>query len=319
VRSAAVVFVVFVVLGVLAGCSDPATPAPDAPGLPAILPAVLSETGLYADLATKTLAPESTAFTPQYALWSDAAVKLRWIQLPDGAQIDTTDPDHWLFPVGTKWFKEFSLDGKRLETRLVWRVGDTGDREADTLFGSYVWNDDESEATFAVAGAENVRGTDHDAPSADACWKCHIGEPGRALGFSALQLGDVAGLPLSSPPPAGTTYAAPNAALGYLHANCGHCHNVNGSAWVNSRMILRLDVGERDATTTHAYATTVGVPLEQWPGHGFTTRIVAGDPDNSAVLYRMGERTTNMQMPPIATEHPDPAGLDLLRTWIQSL
>ena len=313
---------VIVVLA-LAACSEPPgvsvdAPAPDAP-LPTVLPARLSETGLYADLAGYVVADGTREFMPANVLWSDAATKRRWIQLPAGAQIETADMDHWLFPVGTKWFKEFSRDGKRLETRLIWRVADTGDRERDTLLGSYVWNDAETEATFAKDGAVDVRGTDHDVPSADACWRCHIGEPGRALGFSALQLGDVSQLPLSHPPPAGTTFAAPDPAQGYLHANCGHCHNPNGGAWVNSSLVLRLDVAESTAATTKIVQTTVGVDLQQWLGHGYTKRIVAGDPASSALWFRTTQRTVNVQMPPIATEHVDPAGVELLRTWILSL
>jgi hypothetical protein len=311
---------IVVAIAVAGGCSDPVMPAPDAaPVLPTELPARLSETGLYVDVASKTVAAGNVEFAPRNVLWSDAAAKLRWIHLPANATIDTTVMDHWTFPVGTQWFKEFSRDGKRLETRVIWRVADTGDREQDTLFGSYLWNDDETEAMFVKEGAQNVRGTTHDVPSADACWKCHIGEPGRALGFSALQLGDVADLPLSNPPPAGVSYTAPEPALGYLHANCGHCHNENGSAWASSQMVLRLSVDERVAATTTIAETTIGVPLQQWVGHGFTNRIVAGDPDNSALLYRMTQRTQNMQMPPIATEVSDPIGIDLVRQWIQSL
>ena len=84
-------------------------------------------------------------------------------------------------------------------------------------------------------------------------------------------------------------------------------------------MILRLDVAETDATTTQSYTTTVGVALEQWTGHGYADRIVAGDPDMSAIAYRMSERTPSTQMPPIATEFVDDTGLALVRAWIQSL
>jgi hypothetical protein len=303
---------------VIAGCSDE-TGASDAPVLPTQLPTSLAETGIYKDFASKQLAANLHEFAPQNALWSDAAVKTRWIRLPAGAEIDNSDNDRWLFPVGTTWFKEFAKDGKRLETRVVWRVADTGDREQDTLFGAYVWNDDESAAILAPRGEMNVRGTQHDVPSADDCWKCHVGEPGRALGYSALQLGDVTDVPLAHPPAAGTTYEAPNAALGYLHANCGHCHNPYGSAWVSSTMELRLGADDRDAATTPAVRTTVGVTLQQWVGHGYTQRVVAGDPDTSAVLYRMTQRTTGTQMPPMATELVDDAGVTLIRNWISAL
>lgn len=309
-----------VALLVLGACSDPPAVPPDAAEeLPAVMPAHLSETGLYTDIAAKTLNPRLVEFAPNNVLWSDGAQKLRWYQLPGGAVIDSTDMNHWLLPVGTKLFKEFSLDGKRLETRLIWRVADTGDRERDTLVGSFLWNDDESDATFVSDGAENVRGTEHDVPAADTCWKCHVGEPGHALGFSALQLGDVSKLPLSNKPTGATPYEAPNAALGYMHANCGHCHNPSGSAWADSAMVLRLDVDEHDAATTQIYQTTVGVDLQQWTNRGFTKRIVPGDPDNSAIFYRMGQRAMNVQMPPLATEKTDPAGIALVQEWIDSL
>jgi len=311
-----------VVLASATACSDPPKVLPDAPvdaPLPTALPLLLSETGLYQDLAGKVLADDVMPFAPAHVLWSDAAVKLRWISLPAGAVIDSSDMDHWTFPVGTRLWKEFAKDGKRLETRLIWRVADTGDRERDTLFGAYVWNDSETEATFARAGAMNVRGTQHDVPSAELCWRCHIGEAGRSLGFSALQLQDVSGLPLSHPPPAGTTYAAPNAALGYLHANCGHCHNPSGDGWANSNMVLRLGVGERDPMANQIVATTVGVDVQQWLGHGYAKRIVAGKPDMSAVFARAAMRGANIQMPPIATEIVDTQGVELLRTWITNL
>ncbi len=316
------VAVVLVGLVGAVACSEPGG-SPDAvlevpvDAAPSELPTLLSQTGLYTDIGAKTLAAASREFVPRHVLWSDAAVKTRWIQLPENGVIDTSDIDHWTLPVGTKLFKEFAKDGKRLETRLIWRVADTGDRERDTLFGTYLWNDSESDATFARDGGENLRGTQHDAPSADTCWKCHIGEPGRALGVSAIQLPSLADWPLSDPPQG--TFAAPDAAMGYLHANCGHCHNPNGSAWSTSSMVLRLAATDIDPAATELYRSTVGVALQQWLNHGYADRIVAGDADTSAIPYRMSQRTANMQMPPIATELPDTDGIELVRLWIDSL
>lgn len=279
----------------------------------------LSETGLYTDIAAKLVSDGLVVFEPRNVLWSDGAAKLRWIKLPDGAEINSANFDRWIFPVGTQWFKEFSRDGKRLETRLIWRVADTGDREQDTLFGAYVWDDSESEAYFAKDGAMNLRGTQHDAPSADTCWKCHVGEPGRALGISAIQTADLSQLPLSNPPAPGATFGAPNTALGYMHANCGHCHNPEGSAWPSSSMVLRLRATDTTEAQSPAYQTTVGVPLQQWIGHGYTDRVVAGDPVTSAVFYRMTQRVIGTQMPPITTEFTDDPGIEVIRQWILSL
>src|SRR5262245_49773858 len=87
----------------------------------ASLPQHLRDTGLYARATGDDLAGDVLPFTPQYALWSDGAEKRRWIRLPPGGRIDARDPDHWVFPVGTRLWKEFSL-GRRLETRMLERT-----------------------------------------------------------------------------------------------------------------------------------------------------------------------------------------------------
>src|SRR5512143_1473328 len=109
------------VLVALGACSDPPAVTPDAEVLPSVLPAHLSQTGLYTDFRAKTLAPGFIEFVPANVLWSDGAVKHRWYKLPAGATIDSTDMNHWKAPVGTKFSKKVSRDGKRVETRLIWR------------------------------------------------------------------------------------------------------------------------------------------------------------------------------------------------------
>lgn len=86
------------------------------------VPEDLRCTGLYTDWSAKTLAPSVQAYTPAFTLYSDGASKARFISLPAGGQIDTSDLDNWVFPVGTKIWKEFSVGGVRVETRLAWKT-----------------------------------------------------------------------------------------------------------------------------------------------------------------------------------------------------
>ena len=79
-------------------------------------------TGLYAAIASKQIALGVRAFSPAVPLWSDGADKLRWIFLPPGTSIDSSNPNEWVFPVGTKAWKEFSSGGQRVETRLWQKV-----------------------------------------------------------------------------------------------------------------------------------------------------------------------------------------------------
>lgn len=150
-------------------------------------PVRLADTGLYTDGRTETLASGVLAYAPQYPLWTDGATKRRWILLPPGASIDATDPDRWVFPVGTKLWKEFSF-ARRVETRFMELRSD-----GEWTFATYAWSVDGKEATLAPPrgskGAHTLAdGTRYDLPSQSDCRACHEAHPTRVLGFGALQL-----------------------------------------------------------------------------------------------------------------------------------
>jgi hypothetical protein len=268
-------------------------------------PFYLSQLMLYEDIGAKKLAPDVVPFAPRYVLWSDGAEKERWIVLPDGGVIDSSDMDHWVFPVGTMFFKQFSQAGRRLETRMIRRTG-TG--RFDYWMGAFIWDESESDAVFTPDGQEDVLGSDHDVPNVKQCGTCHNGEPGRILGYSALQL--------EYDPPGDEVTAR---ALGYLHVNCGMCHNRSGSSWPDTDMVLRVGVGERTAPETELYRTTIDQVLTSFDSPGLTLRVAPGDPDRSGVLYRMRQRDPDIQMPPIATELVHDEGVEAVRAWIETL
>jgi hypothetical protein len=309
--------------------------APDVPPAPVPYPrpeyTLLSQAGLYQDIARRVIAAGLEEFRPTYTLWSDGADKRRWVALPPGTKVDTSDMDRWMLPVGTKFWKEFSIAGALLETRLVERYG-TGPQ--DYWMGSFVWKADQSDAVFAENGQMDINGTSHDAPARKHCEVCHNGEPGRALGFSAMQLsrtGD--GLTLDAlaaesrvtdPPAAGTSFHPPGdpvavLALGYLHANCGHCHNLKGTSWPDTQMVLRLETGDTTLEASGIYRTVVGQKLQYWRHDGFAQRVVPGDPTASALMFRMQTRGKLDQMPSLATEVVDAIGVDTITRWITSL
>ena len=134
-----------------------------------------------------------------------------------------------------------------------------------------------------------------------------------------MQLPDLSALPLSDPPPAGTTYAAPNAAVGYLHANCGHCHNpTSGVFAVDTPVVLRLETDMlATLAATPTYRTSVNVTGD--PAGGRTTLAVPGMPDQSIMVYRFETTTSNERMPAIGSEVMDPSGAAMLRAWITNL
>ena len=318
---------VVLVLGAGIACSDGSAPAAGEPER-------LSAAGLYQDMAERILAPGSIELEPRHQLWSDGAVKRRFLQLPPGGRIDTSDMEHWRFPVGTRVWKEFSQDGALLETRLIER---TGPGDGDTWMGAFVWLPDASDAIFRPDGAPDINGTQHDAPPAKQCPACHGGEPGRILGLSAVQLrGEGRGVRLqeladrgllSHAPAPDLPSAAPGspvaaAALGYLHANCGHCHSRGGLAFRDTDLVLRLSAGDRAVEATGAARTAVGVMMQKRLAGSGGLRIQPGSPETSGVLARMGTRSgadPAAQMPPLATERIDEQGIAAVTEWIRSL
>jgi hypothetical protein len=296
----------------------------------------LSTHGLYSDLITRTTVPEAIEYEPDYPLWSDGVQKRRWLVLPAGTQIDTSDMAHWQFPVGTKLFKEFSVRGKLLETRLVERISsETGNVKTDFFMGTFVWSADQSDAVLTDDGVPDVLGTEHDVPVQTACVQCHRGEPGGVLGVSAIQLSRsgtldlLAKRSLLSVEP-GRTFPIPGdeiqvAAVGYMNANCGHCHSADGIA---DQLRLRFLPNESDLPIEESeiYKTSIAKNVTDWKVHPdeLQERVVPGDPEHSALLYRMLQRGTDKpavddQMPPIATEKVHHEGVAAVQAWIATM
>ena len=155
----------------------------------------------------------------------------------------------------------------------------------------------------------------------------------RLLGPTAIQLShQESGLNLSkliadsrlTNPPSGDFSlpgnATDQAALGYMHANCGLCHN--NKSFVYSLISMRLWLSTSalgSVTDTYTYKTTVNQTLSASNPTTSTYRIVPGDPAASDVHLRMSERGTLTQMPPLGTEDVDATGLAAVTQWIQSL
>lgn len=306
----------------------PPPPDPDTEELPPVTgPKLLSETGLYSNFAARTISPDLIAFAPRYELWSDGTKKGRWLYLPPGTKIDTSRIDDFTFPVGTKAFKEFRAGDKLVETRLLMKVR-AGTRNESWWQVAYVWNADGSDAVATPTGAMSALGTTHDVPSQTDCKNCHGDVSDVLIGVSALQLSDPANDALAALDAAGRLSTSPPAgidvpgtgvvkeALAYLHANCGHCHNDAAVRLdTQSKMRLRLFVGQTTPEETGAYTTTVGTVMRHTLSSGATDVIVKGDPQRSGLWLRMGLRDL-YAMPPTGTRVVDEAGLETVRQWI---
>ena len=295
-------------------------------------PLLLSQTGLYlADMVT--LAEGVRPFEPRFMLWSDGATKRRWIWLPEDAQIDTSEMDYWQFPVGTRVFKEFSRDGVRIETRMLTKRERGGWQRV-----AYQWRDDQLEADALLEGATDASGTDHDIPSQEDCGTCHFRTPDKVLGFSAIQLAwdnpdpeawtltrlEEAGK-LTNPPPAIALPGSETAqvALGYMHANCGHCHNQQSSVTTRVTVSFWLStalLGSVEETPTYTSSVCKDIELEEGGVPGVDKILDPGFPETSSVFRRVDTRGEEYAMPPLGTELVDTeGGRQAIEAWILSL
>lgn len=292
-------------------------------------PAKLSETGLYVDFASRKLDPSHVVVSPRYPLWSDGDTKTRYLHLPPGAKIDTSDPDNWKFPVGTKMWKEFRVGNVLVETRLIEKVID-GVGPDVWWKTAYAWAQDGSDALATVNDIPNALGTTHEIPSQQKCLSCHGNVADSVIGLGVIQLSGTGAIAKLT---ADNRFTAPvverevpgdgdvKAALGYMHGNCGHCHNDVG--WVHEVTALRLRVllaaqkptecgayGAIYLTSMHVLVSDAGVDMRY--------EIVPGVPGESQLFDRISRRDI-LQMPPICTKVVDDPGVALVRKWIMTL
>lgn len=302
-------------------------------------PQRLEGTGLYSDFATLVVDANHITFSPQYPLWTDGAAKRRWISVPASAVIDGSDAEAWLFPIGTRVWKEFSFSGRRVETRFMERGPD------GWTYAAYAWREDGRDAVLvSERGRRNAyplgAGRSHTIPGANDCKACHQGGRAEVLGFSALQLspdrdpgalhadaglldiedliekGLLVGVPQERRRPRiEATSAAERTALGYLHGNCGHCHNDHGSL-KNIGLSLRHVSG---AVVPRALENTIDQPVRKLaPGQSpdAILRVEPRHPERSGLVERIGSRYPALQMPPLGTELVDEEAVALIRRWV---
>ncbi|MDP2310339.1 MAG: PQQ-dependent sugar dehydrogenase [Pseudomonadota bacterium] len=262
-------------------------------------------------------APGGIPYEVRYPLWSNGAEKQRWLELPVGTAIDTTDPEAWVYPEGTRLWKRFTMDGLPVETRLLEK------RDGAWIGATYVWSGDDAYLTDGTRQDLILpSGEPYTVPSQYACAVCHEATSGQdaPLGVEPFQLGDegLAAIAEALDAPYGPApeldIADPVEAevRGYLHGNCAFCHQPAGVVSMVSVVTLdfrysALDTGLLDAHAEYWNANPYendGLPL-----------VAPGDPDGSALVGIL-EAT---DMPRLSVWEPDVEAIATIRTWIAAM
>jgi uncharacterized repeat protein (TIGR03806 family) len=301
----------------------------------------------------RPLSERVVPYTLATPLFSDYAVKYRTIWTPDGSSAPTTSAGELDLPKGTIITKSFgfpvdpTVQGGPVhwvETRVLAKA------DSGWLATSYLWNDDQTEATNQPGGkvlALTVTGTDgvqqkadYLVPSTTQCPKCHGTDMVKILpiGTRVEQLtgsmdygngpeaqlahwqkdGIVAAGNTPAPTPL-PTWNDPNTgdvnarARAYLDANCSYCHSTNGEARTTG---LYLAFSETDPLRLGICKPPVAA------GRASTTNsfdVVPGQPDQSILIHRVEATEASVAMPEIgrSTVHHEAAAL--LRQWVMGL
>lgn len=321
--------------GCLHGDAMPPTTAPAAAGSLvddplAELPDALSDLGLYPALPDLSVTADvAVDYVPTWALWSNGSTKARYLVLPTGAAIDTSEQDRFVAPVGTLLFKTFAYadgpDGcsRPVETRVMRKAEDgTWD------YAAYGWHEDGLDAARLDLSDNvpvDVEGPDgpfvHHVPARIECRGCHESSTSELLGLSRVQLTDDAGTldawleaGILSDPVTPQTIEHPDETtrlvLGMFHGNCVHCHN--GSFGPSSSFDLRHDV---------ALANTIDQPTES-SASASGIRIVPGSPETSILFLAFSGETDDPEvsaMPPMGVDVRDAEAVEVLRSFILDL
>lgn len=312
-------------------------------------PKLLSETGAFSDLTTLTPQHFMVPYSVNSPLWSDGAVKARWIALPTDAKIKFSTTGEWKFPAGTVFMKNFNLPVddtnpkilRRLETRLL--VVDTN---GGVYGASYKWRPDYSDADLVTAGitetipiktATGIRKQNWFYPGRQDCLTCHTPVSGGVLGVKTRQLnGDyqyadgVTDNQLRTLNHLGFFDAVLNESDIPRYPKLVSITNTTASLEVRVRSYLDANCSQchRPGGAGAFFDTRFDTPLSRQnlingpvanqmglPG---AKVIIAGD-TNKSILFRRISITGQGQMPPLAKNVVDTNAMAVISQWILSL
>lgn len=322
-------------------------------------PATLSATGAFADLAALTPAPGVIPFTVNSPLYSDNAVKQRWIAVPNnGVPYDATETvgftssGEWTYPAGTVLIKHFDLPvddanpsvRRRIETRFniktasgdwygvtyKWRADGT---DADLLDGSAT-----EDIVIATANG-GVRTQSWYYPSRTDCATCHTPASSQVLGPRTWQLNGTYSYP-------GTTTTANQLQVwsdvgmfdqalaasqiaGFLKSVSIH----DTTAPLETRVRSYLDSNcahchrpggvqarmDFRFSTPLAQQSIINGPLNNTLGISGAYEVAPGSLAQSMMHIRVGSLDPSIQMPPLGRNTVDSSALAVIATWINSL
>lgn len=301
----------------------------------------LSDYGFFkGDLKTLTAAAGVQHYDLHTPLFTDYALKDRFIVLPAGKAMQYKDSGALAFPDSTFIIKNFSYNDTAhlktlIETRLLFK--DPFDQKWKVM--NYLWNAEQTEAVKWITGKkvpitllddqQQRVSTVYQVPNTNDCKRCHsnngellpIGPKARNLRQLAewTANGSLNGKPSSSETEMlpdwkdSAHYTVTQRARAYLDVNCAHCHTKGGDAY-NTGLFLEYEQNDP------AHLGFLKGPVSAGGGAGgLDYDILPGHSAQSILAYRMNSTEPGTAMPELARTLIHKEGVALIKTWIDQL
>lgn len=282
-------------------------------------------------------------------LFSEYAKKKRFVWMPVGVNANyVSDYEIINFPIGTILIKNFYYDNilpntttKIIETRLQIK------KEEGWVFANYVWNDDQSEATFDLNGSYQsidfiangeTKSVNYQVPAASQCLTCHktddadpmpIGVKPNSLNKAIAYANETKNQLQKWVEFGYLSDNVPNTiesvvdwedeskslelrARSYLDINCAHCHADNRHCDYRP---VRFAFNE----TVDLVNTGVCVDADDVFDPALTKIIDPGNSERSVLSFRIKSVEQSTRMPLLARTIQHKEGIELIDAWINSL
>lgn len=282
-------------------------------------------------------------------LFTDYAIKDRFILLPKGKSARYTGPGLLDFPDSTIILKTFSYVNEqdqrvRIETRML--VKNPADHQWMVM--NYLWNPEQTEANRLIVGAKlpislkdesgNLLHTVYQVPNTNDCKRCHISHGTltpigpKTKNMNLVKSGEKinqlehwrqTGIVVDLPPietidqfpdwKDKDRFTLDQRARAYLDVNCAHCHSPGGDA---SNTGLFLEYDQKDVN----HLGIMKEPVSAGGGAGgLNYNIIPGDAKHSILAYRMNSTVPGTAMPELARTITHKEGVALIVEWINKM
>jgi len=314
----------------------------------------LSDYGFFeGHMANHNPVPGVMPYDVSAKLFSDYALKSRFIVLPSGEQLTYKPGGSFNFPLESILIKTFYYPAdlrmpeeniRFMETRLLIHTRD------GWMGFPYVWNEEQTEADLEIAGKRlNASFIDpmgqsinfvYSVPNFNQCKGCHVnqnrmipigpkvrllnhdfdyddGKMNQLVKWDMLDM--ISGLPSVSSLPHTPDYndlesgSIEERARALIDINCAHCHRLDAPGETSG---LFLNIEETDPTRLGIYKP----PVAAGRGSGnLDYTIVPQYPDQSIMIYRMESTDPGMMMPELGRKLVHKEGIELVKKWIQEM